>query len=117
LIEIGIDHYAASKTGQIEFVRLMKEQTRVSKGHTIGTYESGKWIGQIKSSVSGIIKEKNTRLRENPELLNNDPYGLGWILRIEGTNIDEELKNNPKIVPVGEELEKHINWRISREKS
>ena len=115
-IQIGIDNYAASKTGDIEFVRTMPNEKNVKKGQVIGTYESGKWIGQIKSPITGKIIEKNVELKIEPALINMDPYGRGWILKIEGKEIEEELESNKKIVEVGENLEKHILWRISNEK-
>ena len=75
LIVIGIDDYASKRAGEIEFVRTMKEGQRVTKGQIIGTFESGKWVGQIKAPFTGKIISKNEKLRRDPELLNSDPYG------------------------------------------
>ncbi|UJG44584.1 MAG: hypothetical protein K9W46_05240 [Candidatus Heimdallarchaeum endolithica] len=73
-IEIGIDDYAAKRAGEIEFIRTMKVGKQITKGGTIGTYETGKWIGQIKSPVSGTLVEKNELLKNQPELVNKAPY-------------------------------------------
>jgi len=75
--KIGIDSYASSRAGTIEFVRTMKVDKRVKKNQVVGTYESGKWVGQIKSPIDGIILEKNAALKDQPELINSDPYGDG----------------------------------------
>ncbi|UJG41777.1 MAG: glycine cleavage system protein H [Candidatus Heimdallarchaeum aukensis] len=113
-IEIGIDDYAAKRAGEIEFIRTMKVGKQITKGGTIGTYETGKWIGQIKSPVSGKIVEKNELLKKQPELVNKAPYSA-WIVRIEGAKIEEELKENELIVEAGEKLKEHILFRISKE--
>ncbi|MCE7747728.1 MAG: glycine cleavage system protein H [Candidatus Heimdallarchaeota archaeon] len=114
-IKIGIDSYASSRAGTIEFVRTMKVDKRVKKNQVVGTYESGKWVGQIKSPIDGTILEKNAALKDQPELINSDPYGDGWLLIIEGKTIDSQLDEDEKIVSSGEQLEEYIQWRISQE--
>lgn len=114
-IKIGIDDYASKRAGDIEFVRTIKEGQRVRKDQIIGTYESGKWIGQLKAPIAGVISQKNEELRLNPGLLNSDPYGEGWILCIKGTNVENQLIEDKEIIPVGEKLEEYIRWRISQE--
>ncbi|MHA1223862.1 MAG: glycine cleavage system protein H [Candidatus Heimdallarchaeaceae archaeon] len=114
-ITIGIDDYAAKRAGEIEFVRTVKEGQKVTKGQVIGTFESGKWIGQIKAPLAGKIIRKNERLRKEPELLNSDPYGDGWIVVLETLNVDKKIEEDEMIVPVGEKLQEYILWRISQE--
>ncbi len=114
-IKIGIDCYASSRAGTIEFVRTMQVDKRVKKNQVIGTYESGKWVGQIKSPIDGIILEKNAALKNQPELINSDPFGEGWVLIIEGKTIDSQLDGDENIVSTGEKLEEYIQWRISQE--
>ena len=114
-IKIGVDNYASSRAGEIEFVRTMPVDKRVKKNQVIGTFESGKWVGQIKSPIDGILKEKNTKLKGDPELVNSDPYGEVWLLIIEGKTIDTQLEEDEEIVPAGEKLEEYILWRISQE--
>lgn len=115
IIQLGIDDYAAKRAGEIEFVRTMKDGQRVQKNQIIGTYESGKWVGQIKSPIAGTISEKNDQLRKTPSLINSDPYGKGWILSIKGKDIENKLVEDKEIVPTGDKLEKYIRWRISQE--
>ena len=114
-LKLGIDHYASSRAGTIEFVMTMKVDKRVKVNETIGTIESGKWIGHLKSPISGTISEKNDNLRKRPDLINEDPYGEGWILVLEGNDLESQLEENTLIVPVGEKLEEYILWRISQE--
>ena len=115
IIQLGIDDYASKRAGKIEFVRTMKEGQRVKFNQIIGTYESGKWVGQIRAPIAGLIVEKNELLRKKPDLINKDPYGKGWIIAIEGTNIENKLVEDKKIVPTGDKLEDYIRWRISQE--
>ncbi|MCG3215851.1 MAG: glycine cleavage system protein H [Candidatus Heimdallarchaeota archaeon] len=114
-IEIGIDDYASKRAGEIEFIRTMQIGKRVKKDQIIGTIESGKWIGQIKSPITGIIVEKNEDLRSEPSIINEDPYGKGWILTIEGKDFDIQIEDDDEIIETGEKLEEYIKWRISQE--
>ena len=114
-IQLGIDDYASKRAGKIEFVRTMKEGQKVKKNQIIGTYESGKWVGQIRAPIAGEIIEKNEELRKVPDSINTDPYGEGWILSIEGKDIENKLVEDKEIVPTGDKLEKYIRWRISQE--
>ena len=115
ILQLGIDDYASKRAGKIEFVRTIKEGQRVKKNQIIGTYESGKWIGQIRAPIAGEIIEKNELLRKTPDLINTDPYGEGWILSIEGKDIENKIVEDKEIVPTGDKLEKYIRWRISQE--
>ena len=115
IIQLGIDDYASKRAGKIEFVRTIKEGQRVKKNQIIGTYESGKWVGQIRAPLAGEIIEKNEQLRKTPDFINTDPYGEGWILSIEGKDIENKLVEDKEIVPTGDKLEKYIRWRISEE--
>ena len=114
-IKIGIDHYASSRAGIIEFVMTMKIGKKVKVNETIGTIESGKWVGQVKSPINGVIRQKNDKLRMNPELINEDTYGEGWIILLEGEDLETQLEENELVVQAGEKLEEYILWRISQE--
>jgi len=115
IIQIGIDDYAAKRAGDIEYVRTMKEGQRVKRYQIIGTYESGKWVGQLRAPIAGVITEKNEKLRSSPKLINTSPYDEGWILLIEGKDVENKLIDDDEIVPTGEKLEEYIKWRISQE--
>ena len=115
ILKIGVDDYVSKRAGEIEFVRIMPIGKRVKKDQIVGTYESGKWIGQIKAPIAGKIVLKNDKLSKNPSLINSDPYGDGWILQIETENIAELIEEDEEIVKSGEKLEHYIRWRIQQE--
>ncbi|MHA1201927.1 MAG: glycine cleavage system protein H [Candidatus Heimdallarchaeaceae archaeon] len=112
---LGVDDYVSKKAGDIEYVRTMKLEKRVKKGQVIGTYESGKWIGQLKAPFDSVIIGKNDKLKNAPNLLNTDPYGEGWIISLKIKNFEAAITENEYIVPIGEKLEEYIRWRISQE--
>ena len=114
-IVVGVDDYVSKRAGDIEYVRTMKVDKRVKKNQVIGTYESGKWIGQIKSPFDCVIVEKNEILKTNPSLINTDPYGEGWILILKVKDFETVIEEDEEIVTVGEKLEEYIKWRISKE--
>lgn len=62
----------------------------VERGKSAGTVESGKWVGPITSPVTGKVVAVNERLKAEPSLVNQDPYGLGWILRLEPARWEED---------------------------
>ena len=79
---IGITHHAQKELGDVIFVELPEINVDCDAGDEIGTIESIKTTTDIDAPVSGRIEEVNERLERKPELLNKDPYGLGWIARI-----------------------------------
>jgi glycine cleavage system H protein len=58
----------------------------VKKGKSAGTVESGKWVGPVTAPVNGTIAEVNTALKSKPGILNSDPYGVGWFIKIKPDN-------------------------------
>lgn len=104
-VKVGITDFAQKMAGEIVFVRIMPKGKQVRAGQPLGTMETGKWVGPLKSPVSGTIVEVNTALRMQPKLLNTDPYGQGWVAIIEPSNLEEEKKN---LISDLEELRKFI---------
>ncbi len=88
-IRIGITDYAQKELRDIIGVELPEKDSMVKKGDVIATLESVKATGDVYSPVSGRIVEVNERLLDEPELLNNDPYGDGWIAIIEPSSPGE----------------------------
>jgi len=93
----GITDHAQEMLTDIVFVELPEKGTAVEKGQQVGVVESVKAVSDVYAPVSGVIAEVNTRLEESPELINNDPYGEGWIFTIEIKNSGEydELMDAP----------------------
>ncbi len=90
-VRIGFTSFGMDLAGKIKFVRLRPAGKEVEVGRSIGTLESGKWTGPVKAPVSGMLIEVNDALKDNPSLLNSDPYGAGWIAVIEPKDIEGEL--------------------------
>jgi glycine cleavage system H protein len=80
---IGITSFAADELGDIVFVELPEVGAGVAQFATFGVVESVKAVSDLYSPVSGSVTEVNEALRDAPELLNSDPFGEGWIARVE----------------------------------
>lgn len=83
-IVVGITHYAQDQLGDVVFVGLPDPGTTVAAGQPLGEIESTKSVSDIYSPVDGTVVDKNREVEENPELVNEDPYGRGWLVVIEG---------------------------------
>jgi glycine cleavage system H protein len=86
---VGITDYAQDQLGDIVFVELPAVGDKVSKEDAFGVVESVKAVSDIYAPVSGKVVEVNDDLPENPEMLNEDPYGDGWIIKIEMSDPEE----------------------------
>lgn len=80
---IGITSFAADELGDIVFVELPAAGSAVKQFTTFGVVESVKAVSDLFAPVSGAVVETNEALGDHPELLNADPYGEGWIARVE----------------------------------
>src|SRR5687768_2659081 len=80
---IGITSFAADELGDIVFVELPEPGAGLSQFGTFGVVESVKAVSDLYSPVSGKVVEVNEALRDAPELLNSDPFGEGWIAKVE----------------------------------
>ena len=80
--EVGITDYAQEQLGDIVYVSLPEAGTEVEAGTSIGELESTKSVSDIFAPVSGTIAESNPALDDAPEVVNSDPYGAGWLVRI-----------------------------------
>ena len=83
-IIIGITEYAQDQLGDVVFVGLPEPGTEVQAGQPLGEVESTKSVSDIYSPVTGKILEKNAEVEQTPELINEDPYGKGWLVAIDG---------------------------------
>ena len=80
---VGITDFAQDALGDIVFVQLPEVGTKVEAGQPFGEVESTKSVSEIYAPVDGTISARNERLDGEPELVNRDPYGDGWILRVD----------------------------------
>lgn len=86
---IGITDFAQHELGDVVFVDLRPTGTPVRRGDPVGTVESVKAVSDVYSPVSGIIRDVNTELETKPELVNDDCYGRGWMVVVEGASQGE----------------------------
>ncbi len=86
---IGISDYAQGELGDVVYVELAEAGTVLKKGDAIGSLESVKSVSDIYAPVSGKVVEVNPALEDTPEIINSDPYGEGWILKIEMSDPSE----------------------------
>lgn len=80
---IGISDYAQDALGDLTFVELPDVGTELSKGEEFGTLESTKSVSPLLSPVNGKVVAINEALADDPALVNNDPYGAGWLVEVE----------------------------------
>jgi len=92
-VKIGITDYAQKQLKDIVGIDLPETGQKVNKGEPIATIDSIKTAAEVYSPVTGVIVDVNEVLLENPEFLNTDPYGEGWIAVIEGEKIEEETES------------------------
>jgi glycine cleavage system H protein len=86
---VGITDHAQGELGDVVFVELPKSGKAVKLGESFGTIEAVKAVSDLYAPASGQILETNTALTANPELVNKDPYGDGWMVKIKLSNPDE----------------------------
>jgi len=79
---IGITDYAQDKLGSIVFVDLPPSGKTFKKGETLVTVDSVKAVAEVYAPVSGLVEEVNDSLRDNPEAINRECYGLGWMVKL-----------------------------------
>jgi glycine cleavage system H protein len=83
---IGVSDYAQDQLGDVVFVEVETVGETLNKGEALGTIEAVKTVSDIFMPVSGEILEFNPALESNPEIINKDPYGEGWIVKIKIVN-------------------------------
>jgi glycine cleavage system H protein len=94
VVVFGITDFAQSALGDVVFASLPKVGASLTAGQTCGEVESTKSVSDIYAPVTGVVKEINEKLANNPEILNSDPYGAGWMVKLSGvskTQIDSLL--------------------------
>ncbi len=89
---LGITKPAADKVKEFVFIKLPKEGQAVKRGESYTSLEALKWSGHISSPLSGKIIEVHEKLFDNPSIINQDPYGEGWIAKLKIDNQDEVEK-------------------------
>lgn len=87
---VGITDFAQGELGDVVFVQLPEKGARISQGQSLGTIEAVKAVADIYSPLSGEVTDVNAALNDKPELMNQDPYGQGWVAKIKLSNLAAE---------------------------
>ena len=99
---VGITAYAADKLGDIVYVDLPKAGATVAEGTVVGEIESTKSVGELFAPVNGTVVESNEAVSSSPELVNSDPFGEGWLLKVEFTELPTLLSFDEYTALTGE---------------
>ena len=93
VVVVGITHYAQDQLGEVVYVELPDVGASATVAEELGTLESVKAVSEFNSPLEGEVVEVNERLEDEPNLVNEDPYGEGWLAKIKGSIEDSELLN------------------------
>lgn len=88
---VGISDFAQAQLGDVVFLELPRNGEKVSPGQSFGVVESVKAASDLYSPVSGTVVEVNSKLTDTPDLVNRDPYGEGWLMRVQVDGEPAEL--------------------------
>jgi len=92
-VRVGITDYAQKQLREIVYAELPSPGTTTKQNEPYGTVESVKAVSDLVAPISGTIEEVNAEVQSKPEILNEDPYGKGWLLIIKPSNLQAELAN------------------------
>jgi len=91
LVRVGVDDVAQRAAGRVVYVNSLAPGTHVSRGRPLISLESRKWVGYVNSPVTGVVVEFNAELRSRPHLVNEDPYGRGWVVLMRPDDLQSDL--------------------------
>ena len=96
-VRVGITDYAQDALGDVVYVDVAEAGTEVRAGEPFGEVESTKSVSDVYSPVSGTVVERNRQLEDHPELVNDDPYGEGWMVVVHASDASalEQLMDSP----------------------
>lgn len=86
---IGITDFAQGELGDIVYVDINPELTELTAGESFGTIEAVKTVSDLYAPASGKVLELNKKLNDEPQLVNTDPYGEGWIIKVELSDVSQ----------------------------
>ena len=92
-VRIGITDYAQKQLREIVYAELPSSGATIKQNEPYGTVESVKAVSDLVAPISGTVLEVNTEIQSKPEILNEDPYGKGWLLLVKPSNLQAELAN------------------------
>jgi len=99
---VGITAYAAEKLGDVVFVELPSVGSDVATGTVVGEIESTKSVGELFAPVNGTVAAANSAVVDDPSLVNSDPFGEGWLIKVTFTELPTLLSYDEYTALVGE---------------
>ena len=99
---VGITAYAADKLGDVVFVELPKVGATVASGSVVGEIESTKSVGELFAPVNGTVLAANDAVVADPSLVNSDPFGEGWLIKVQFGELPTMLTHDEYSALVGE---------------
>lgn len=88
-VTVGLTQFGQDLAGDILYVEMPAEGRDVAQDEAFMSMESGKWVGRVKSPISGTILESNTELEWESDLVNSDPYDTGWLTKLDASDLSE----------------------------
>ena len=99
---VGITAYAAEKLGDVVYVELPKVGASITAGTVVGEIESTKSVGELYAPVTGTVTEVNDAVVSSPELVNEDPFGNGWLIKVSFSEVPAPLDADAYTALTGE---------------
>ena len=92
-VRVGLTDFGQKTVGKIVLIRLRHEGKTVEQDEVFGRFHGSRiWFGPFKAPVTGTIVEVNHSVMNDPSLTNRDPYGKGWLIRVNASNLEEQLE-------------------------
>jgi len=110
-VTVGLDAYGTKAAGNIEYIDLPLDDDEFEAGEAFGSLESAKWVGGLLMPVSGTVIEVNENIEDDLDILKEDPYGEGWLIKLKPSNLKDDLKSLVHGLDVGPWLRKEIENR------
>lgn len=114
IIKVGLNDFSQKLAGEISYIEMPEEGDQIKQGDVMGSFETGKWLGKIYAPVSGEVIKINEDVEDEPTLINNDPYGEGWIFEMrmsDSTELSNLMKGEKTIKWLKEEIAKHLRGK------
>ncbi|NIM45253.1 MAG: glycine cleavage system protein GcvH [Nitrososphaeria archaeon] len=97
IVVVGLTDYGQDIAGAIEYIDELDEGEELTQNEAFTSIETGKWVGALKSPISGAVAEFNEKLMDQPDLINSDPYGEGWMVKTKPSDLGAELAKLQKV--------------------
>ncbi|MFN7065349.1 MAG: glycine cleavage system protein H [Aquificaceae bacterium] len=110
---MGLTDVGQVRAGRLLHARIKDRGKVIKKGKPVASLESGKWAGPINALVEGEVVDRNERVLEQPDIINYDPYGEGWIVRMKPFDLERDVKELLYGKSAVEEMRRYIDeWDI-----